>query len=76
MRVILLLSLLMTAACSTHEASTGLGDEMPGGGLSLAPSNPNVPTTEEGRYFTCPGGFARGPTIEDYRAGTADPFCN
>ena len=75
MRVILLLSLLAIAACSSH-GSTGVGDEMPGGGLSLAPLNPNVPTGEEGRYLACPGGFARGSTIEDYRAGTADPFCN
>jgi len=76
MRVMLLLSVVMIAACSIRQEAVAPGYETPSGGLSLAPVNPNVPTSEEDRYLACPGGLAKGSTIQDYRDGTADPFCN
>ncbi len=43
--------------------------------ISLAPPNPNIPTGEDGD-FACPGGFAQGSRIDEYRDGSANLFCD
>ena len=73
-RVILLLCLLPLAACTMREETFAPSDEVPSG-LSLAPPNPNIPTGEDGDS-ACPGGFARGSRIGEYRDGSANLFCD
>jgi hypothetical protein len=80
MRVILILSLLLVAACASHQ---GTPDPLPldvtqrvfPSQLSVAPQNPNIPTGEPDD-FACPGGFAKGSRIDEYRDGSANLFCN
>ena len=75
MRTILLLGLLMmgVAACSQVFDETPAG-ETPAG-LSLAPRNPSIPANEDGD-LACPGGFAKGSRIDEYRDGSANLFCD
>lgn len=74
MRAILFLSLLLVAACTIRQDPLGPTDEAPSE-ISIAPRNPNIPTGEDGD-FACPGGFARGSRIDEYRDGSANLFCN
>ena len=74
MRVILLLSLLLVTACTLRAESLAPSDGAPSG-LSLAPPNPNIPTGENGDS-ACPGGFAQGSRIAEYRDGSASLFCD
>jgi len=64
-------ALLLVAACSPQ---TSEPDAVPPG-LSVAPQNPNIPTGEDGD-LACPGGFARGERIDEYRDGSAQLFCD
>jgi len=73
MRAILLLPLLMVAACSTSRETFPREDGS--SGLSLAPRNPNIPLGEGGD-LDCPGGLARGSRIDEYRDGSASLFCD
>jgi len=74
MRLIVLLSLLMLTACSIREETFAPRDETPNG-VSFTPANLNNPTggdVDRG----CPGGFAQGSRIDEYRDGTANLFCD
>jgi hypothetical protein len=69
--LIVLPALLFVAGCS---AETLAPDTAPAS-LSVAPQNPNIPTGENGDV-ACPGGFARGERIDEYRDGSAQLFCD
>lgn len=73
MRLIVLLSLLALTACTIREESFAPNNEAPNR-ASFAPVNLNNPTGDD--VDRCPGGFARGPRIDEYRDGTAELFCN
>lgn len=74
MRAMLLLALLMVAACSIREGTFAPSAADPDG-LSLAPRNPNVPLRTDGD-LACPGGFAQDSRIEEDRDGSANLFCD
>jgi hypothetical protein len=74
MRPILLLSLLILTACTIREETFAPKDEAPNG-VSFNPVNLNNPTGDD-IDRGCPGGFAQGSRIDEYRDGTADLFCN
>ena len=74
MRLIVLLSLLALTACTIREESFAPNDEAPNG-VSFTPvnlNNPNGDDVDRG----CPGGFAQGSRIDQYRDGTANLFCD
>ena len=75
MRAILLLGLAMMAlaACSVVQETFAPADEVPV--LSLAPRNVNIPIGEDSD-LACPGGFAQGSRIDEYRDGSANLFCD
>jgi hypothetical protein len=74
MRLFLLLCLLPLAACTIREETFAPRDETPSG-TSFTPVNLNNSTGDDvGRG--CPGGFAKGSRIDEYRDGTADLFCD
>jgi hypothetical protein len=80
MRVILILSLFLVAACSSRQETPdfpplGVTQHVFPSQLSVGPQNPNIPTGEDGD-FACPGGFAKGSRIDEYRDGSANLFCN
>lgn len=75
MRVILLLSLLMVAACSIREETFAPSEGDAPGGLSLIPRNPNIPLSVDSD-LACPGGFASGSQIDEFRDGSANLFCD
>ena len=68
---IALLTLLFAAGCNSETVAP---DAAPPN-LSVAPQNPNIPTGEDGDV-ACPGGFARGERIDEYRDGSAQLFCD
>ncbi len=80
MRVIPILSLFLAAACAGRQETL---DPFPldvthhvfPSQLSVAPQDPNIPTSEQDD-FACPGGFAKGARIDEYRDGSASLFCN
>ena len=74
MRTILLLGLLMMGVAACSQILAPNDDETPAG-LSLAPRNPNIPVNEDGD-LACPGGFAKGSRIDQYRDGSANLFCD
>jgi hypothetical protein len=74
-RAILLLLLLTVAACSMREETFAPGEETTPAGLSLTPRNPNIPLNQDGD-LACPGGFAKGSRIDEYRDGSANLFCD
>jgi len=79
MRTILLLGLLMMGVAACSQVFAPNDDETPAGetpaGLSLAPRNPSIPANEDGD-LACPGGFAKGSRIDEYRDGSANLFCD
>ena len=74
MRLIVLLSLLVLTACTIREETFAPRDEAPSG-LSLTPANLNNPTGDDVNRG-CPGGYAQGTRIDQYRDGTANLFCD
>jgi len=74
MRLIALLSLLMLTACTIREESFAPNNEAPND-VSFTPVNLNNPTADD-IDRGCPGGFAQGSRIDEYRDGTADLFCD
>jgi hypothetical protein len=74
MRLILLLCLLPLAACTIREETFAPRDEAPNG-VSFTPPNLNNPTGEDDDR-ACPGGFAQGSRIDEYRDGSAELFCD
>ena len=74
MRLIILLSLLPLAACTIREETFAPRSETPSA-LSFSPANLNNPTGDD-IDRGCPGGFARGSRIDEYRDGAADLFCD
>jgi hypothetical protein len=74
MRLIVLLSLLILAACTIRQESFAPNDEAPSG-LSFTPANLNNPTGDDVDR-TCRGGLAQGSRIDEYRDGTASLFCD
>jgi len=75
MRLIVLLSLLMLTACTIREETFAPRNDEELNGTSFTPANLNNPTGDDvGRG--CPGGFAKGSRIDEYRDGTADLFCD
>ena len=73
MRLILLFCLLPLAACTLREESFAPRDDAPSG-VSFAPPNLDNPTGADDDP-ACPGGFAQGSRIDDYRDGSASLFC-
>ena len=75
MRLIVLLSLLMLTACTIREESFAPSSGEPSSsGLSLNTPDLNTPAAADSR--SCPGGFARGSDLQNYRDGTQDLFCD
>jgi hypothetical protein len=74
MRLIVLLSVLLLAACTIRQESFAPNDEGPNG-ASFIPVNPNNPSGDD-IDRACPGGFAKGSRIDEYRDGTANLFCD
>jgi hypothetical protein len=74
MRPIVLLLLLMLTACTIREETFAHRDETPNG-TSFTPVNLNNPTGNDVDRG-CPGGFAQGSRIDEYRDGTANLFCD
>ena len=74
MRLIMLLSLLVLTACTIREETFAPSDEAPNG-ASFTPANLNNPTGDDVDRG-CPGGFAKGSRIDEYRDGTAELFCD
>jgi hypothetical protein len=74
MRLLALLSLLMLTACTIREETFAPRDEGQAG-TSFVPANLSNPTGDDVDR-ACPGGFAKGSRIDQYRDGTADLFCD
>ena len=76
MRAIALLSLLLMSACTIREETfRPRNDADADGGLSYTGPGLNAPAAGDDDR-TCPGGFARGSSIDEYRDGSADLFCD
>ena len=73
MRLLMLFSLLLVAAC-TIRAETFSSRDNTGGGLSFNAPGLNAPVV--GHSGACPGGFARSSQMQDYRDGTQELFCD
>lgn len=76
MRAIVLLSLLLLSACTIREETFSPRDDVDAaGGLSYTGPDLNAPAPRDDDR-TCPGGFARGSSIDESRDGSADLFCD
>ena len=73
MRLFMLFSLLLVAACTIREETFSPRDNR-GGGLSFIAPDLNTPAV--GDSAACPGGFARGSQMQDSRDGTQELFCD
>ncbi len=73
MRLFMLLSLLLMAACTIREGAFSPRDNA-GGGFSFIAPDLNAPII--GDSAACPGGFAQSSHMQDYRDGTQDLFCD
>jgi hypothetical protein len=76
MRAIVLLSLLLLSACTIREETFSPRDDVDADGrLSYTAPDLNAPAPSNDDRG-CPGGFARGSSIDEYRDGTANLFCD
>jgi hypothetical protein len=76
MRAFVLLSLLLLSACTIREETFSPRDDAGAdGGLSYTAPDLNAPAPGDDDDRSCPGGFARGSSIDEYRDGTANLFC-
>ena len=73
MRLLMLLSLLLVAACTIREETFGPRDNTDGG-LSFSAPDLNAPDVADSS--ACPGGFARSSQMQDARDGTQELFCD
>ena len=73
MRLIMLFSLLLVAACTIREETFSPRDNRSGGLPFIAP---DLNTPVVGDSGACPGGFARGSQMQDSRDGTQELFCD
>jgi hypothetical protein len=73
MRLFMLFSLLLMAACTIREETFSPRDNTDGG---LSFNAPELNTPVAGDSSACPGGFARNSQMQDYRDGTPDLFCD
>ncbi len=74
MRPIVLLFLLLLAACTIREETFSSRDHFDANGLSITPPDLNTPTLGDDDR-SCPGGLARGSRIDEYRDGSVNLFC-
>lgn len=77
MRAIVLSCLLLLSACRIREETfSPRGDADTDGGMSFSAPDLNAPTAQGDDRSTCPGGFAQGSSIDEYREGSANLFCD
>ena len=75
MRLIVLLPLLTLTACTIREETFAPRNDEAPSGTSFTPVNLNNPTGDDVDRG-CPGGYAQGSRIDQYRDGTANLFCD
>jgi len=76
MRAIVLLSLLLLSACTIREETFSPRDDADAnGGLSYTAPDLNAPSVGDDDR-ACPGGFAQGSRIDEYRDGSVNLFCD
>ena len=76
MRAIVLLSLLLLSACTIREETFRPRDDGDADGrLSYTAPDLNAPSAGDDDS-ACPGGFARGSSIDEYRDGSTNLFCD
>jgi hypothetical protein len=73
MRLFMLFSLLLVAACTIREDSFSPRDNTDGG---LSFNAPDLNAPDVGDSGACPGGFARSSQMQDSRDGTQELFCD
>ena len=73
MRLFMLFSLLLVAACTIRGETFSPRDSR-GGGVSFNAPDLNAPVV--GDSGACPGGFARNSQLQDSRDGTQELFCD
>lgn len=73
MRLLMLFSVLLLAACTVREETFSPRDNTDGGLSFHAPGLDAPDVSDSG---ACPGGFARNSQLQDSRDGTQELFCD
>jgi hypothetical protein len=73
MRLLMLFTLLLVAACTIREESFSPRDNTDG---ALSFNAPYLNAPDVGDSGGCPGGFARNSQMQDSRDGTQELFCD
>jgi hypothetical protein len=76
MQAIVVSCLLLLSACTIREETFAPRDDADSSGMSFNPPELNAPSPRGDDRSTCPGGFAQGSSIDEYRDGSANLFCD